>query len=165
MQAIDDNNVDVNRLCDRLIYGILHHPAQRNMGDDGVPEARQMVYKVVEDWWGRMDDNQRSNYRRMLSREGVQKGENHKEGVNDTGHGHGCSGKLEMRKLYGEPQTMETKIASAAAGAIFSSAAGVVSNIVEQQTGYKMPGKEERDGKGGLKGFFNTIFKKDEEGR
>ncbi|KAJ6781436.1 hypothetical protein PWT90_10288 [Aphanocladium album] len=163
MEAIDDNNVDVNRLCDRVIYGILHHPAQRNMGEDGVPEARQMIYRVVEEWWGQMDDNDRNNYRRMLSRDGVQKGENHKAGVHDTGHGHGCVGKLEMRKLYGEPETMETKIASAAAGAIFSSAAGIVSNVVEQQTGIQLPGRQEREDKGGLKGFFNAIFKKDGE--
>ncbi|KAJ3476240.1 hypothetical protein NLG97_g9191 [Lecanicillium saksenae] len=163
MAAIDDNNVDVNRLCDRLIYGILHHPAQRNMGEDGVPEARQMTFKVVEDWWGQMSDDEHNRFRQMLSREGVQKGDNHKEGVHDTGHGHGCSGKLEMRKLYGEPDTMETKIASAAAGALFSSAAGIVSNVVEQQTGIELPGKQEREGKSGLKGFFNAIFKKDDE--
>lgn len=165
MEAIDDNNVDVNRLCDRLIYGVLHHPAQRNMGEDGVSDARQMIYKVVEEWWGQMDDGDRDNYRQKLSRDGVRKGDNHKEGVHDTGHGHGCAGKLEMRKLYGAPETMETKIAGAAASAIFSSASGVVSDLVEQQTGIQLPGsqqrKEDRDNKGGIKGFLNSIFKGD----
>lgn len=165
MEAIDDNNVDVNRLCDRVIHGVMHHPAQRNMGDDGVSEARQMIFKVVEDWWGQMDDGTRNEYRQKLSRDGVRKGDNHKEGVHDTGHGHGCVGKLEMRKLYGEPETMETKIAGAAATAIFSSASGVVSDFVESQTGIQLPGKQEREDSGGFKGFINSIFKKDDDDR
>ncbi|ATY62336.1 Heterokaryon incompatibility Het-C family [Cordyceps militaris] len=163
MEAIDDESIDVNRLCDRLIYGVLHHPAQRSMGSDGVSEARQMIFQVVEEWWGQMGDDQRSDYRQKLSREGVQKGDNHKEGVHDTGHGHGCVGKLEMRKLYGAPETMETKIASAAATAIFSGASGMVSNIVQQQTGIQLPGRQEGEESGGLKGFFKSIFNKDEE--
>ncbi|KAK8143716.1 hypothetical protein G3M48_006838 [Beauveria asiatica] len=163
MEAIDDNNVDVNRLCDRLIYGVLHHPAQKNMGQDGVVEARKMIFQVVEEWWGQMGDDQRDDYRRKLSRDGVFKGENHKEGVYDTGHGHGCAGKLEMRKLYGAPETMETKIASAAASAIFSSASGAVSSIVEQQTGIQLPGRQESEESGGLRGFIKSIFSKDED--
>ncbi|TQV96274.1 NIMA-interacting protein TinC [Cordyceps javanica] len=163
MEAIDDESVDVNRLCDRLINGVLHHPAQRSMGDDGVSEARQMIFQVVEEWWGQMGDDQRDDYRRKLSRDGVLKGDNHKEGVHDTGHGHGCVGKLEMRKLYGEPETMETKIASAAANAIFSSASGVVSDIVEQQTGIQLPGRQGREESGGLKGFIKSIFSNDED--
>ncbi len=166
MEAIDDNSIDVNRLCDRLIYGVLHHPAQRGMGNDGVSEARQKIFESVKEWWGQMGDDQRNDYRQKLSRDGVFKGNNHKEGVHDTGHGHGCGGKLEMRKLYGEPETMETKIASAAATAIFSTASGVVSDMVQQQTGIQMPGKQEGEESGGLKGFIKSIFSTDDnEGR
>lgn len=139
MEAIDNDGTDVNRLLDRIVHGVMHHPAQREMGQDGVPEARRLIYESVEEWWREMGDDQRGDYRRKLSREGVRAGENHKEGVNDTGHGHGCVGKLKMRKLYGEPETLETKIAGAAANAIFQSASGAFSSIVEQNTGYKMP--------------------------
>lgn len=162
MEAIDDDGVDVNRLCDRVIYGILHHPAQRNMGHDGVSEARHMIFTVVEEWWKQMEDDQRNSYRRALSREGVRNGENHSEGVQDTGHGHGCVGKLQMRKLYGEPETLETKIAGAAASAIFSSASSAVSQLVQSQTGIQLPGNGESEQSGGISGFISSIFKSDD---
>ncbi|CAG9954987.1 unnamed protein product [Clonostachys rosea f. rosea IK726] len=123
MEAIDDDSVDVNRLVTRIVNGVMHHPAQREMGDDGAQEGRQQIFQAVQEWWSEMGEDQRQDYRRKLSRRGVQNGENHKEGVYDTGHGHGCSGKLKMQKLYGEPETMEDKIASAAAGALISGAA------------------------------------------
>ncbi|KND91164.1 hypothetical protein TOPH_03923 [Tolypocladium ophioglossoides CBS 100239] len=161
MNAIDDDDTDVNRLLDRIINGVMHHPAQREMGRDGVAEARQLIYEAVEGWWNDVGDDQRDDYRRKLSRDGVQKSENHKEGVYDTGHGHGCSGKLKMRKLYGEPETLETKIAGAAADAIFQGATGVISSLVEQNTGIKLPSthgsqQEEQHEEGGLIGFLNT---------
>ncbi|EQK98481.1 heterokaryon incompatibility protein Het-C [Ophiocordyceps sinensis CO18] len=162
MEAIDDDGTDVNRLLDRIVHGVLHHPAQREMGRDGVVEARRLIFESVEDWWRDMGDGQREDYRRKLSREGVRRGENHKEGVNDTGHGHGCSGKLKMRKLYGEPETLETKIASAAANAIVQGATGAFSGIVEQNTGYKMPSahgskhEEKNEEEGGLGGFLSA---------
>lgn len=173
MDAIDDNSVDINRLCNRIIHGVMHHPAQRDMGEDGARDARGLIFESVQEWWRNMDNGQREDYKRKLSRDGVFKGENHKEGVHDTGHGHGCSGKLEMRKLYGEPETVETKIAGAAAGAIFSGATGLVSNMIEQQTGYKLPnsGNSQRnDEEHGLSGFLHKAgnilkeaFDKDEE--
>ncbi|KAG6004934.1 hypothetical protein E4U21_000603 [Claviceps maximensis] len=157
MEAIDNDGTDVNRLCDRIINGILHHPAQRNMGQDGVPEARNAMFKEVETWWGELRDEQNS-YRQKLSRDGVERGENHKEGVDDTGHGHGCTGKLKMRKLYGEPDTLENKIAGAAADAIFQGATGMVSDVIEQQTGMKLPASaapEAREEKHGFEGFLS----------
>ncbi|KAG5915319.1 hypothetical protein E4U42_008116 [Claviceps africana] len=157
MEAIDNDGTDVNRLCDRIIHGILHHPAQRNLGQDGVPEARKTMFKEVETWWGELRDEQNS-YRQKLSREGVEKGENHKEGVDDTGHGHGCTGKLKMRKLYGEPDTLENKIAGAAADAIVQGATGMLSDAVEKQTGMKLPSAgrpEAREEKHGLEGFLS----------
>ncbi|KAG6029183.1 hypothetical protein E4U19_001140 [Claviceps sp. Clav32 group G5] len=138
MEAIDNDGTDVNRLCDRIIHGIMHHPAQRNLGQDGASEARNLMFQEVETWWGELRGEQDS-YRQKLSRDGVERGENHKEGVDDTGHGHGCAGKLKMRKLYGEPDTLENKIAGAAADAIVQGATGLISDVVEQQTGMKLP--------------------------
>ncbi|KAG6098625.1 hypothetical protein E4U30_007764 [Claviceps sp. LM220 group G6] len=138
MEAIDNDGTDINRLCDRIIHGIMHHPAQRNLGQDGASEARNLMFQEVETWWGELRGEQES-YRQKLSRDGVERGENHKEGVDDTGHGHGCAGKLKMRKLYGEPDTLENKIAGAAADAIVQGATGLISDVVEQQTGMKLP--------------------------
>ncbi|GAO15244.1 uncharacterized protein UV8b_04202 [Ustilaginoidea virens] len=178
MDAIDDDSVDVNRLCDRIINGILHHPAQRNMGHDGVSEARNLMFDEVRTWWGELQ-NEHTSYREKLCREGVLRGENHKEGVDDTGHGHGCTGKLQMRKLYGEPDTLENRIAGAAAGAIIQGATGLISNVVEQQTGMKLPSgqgsqQNEQPGeeKSGLEGFLSKASSllggalgKDDEGK
>ncbi|PFH57989.1 hypothetical protein XA68_14313 [Ophiocordyceps unilateralis] len=166
MDAIDDDSVDVNRLLNRIIYGVMHHPAQREMGQDGVAEARQLMYGCVQEWWGEISDEQRNDYRRKLSRDGVQNGENHKEGVNDTGHGHGCVGKLKMRKLYGEQDTLENRIAGAAANAIFQGATGALSGVVEQNTGIKLPSAqgsqqqqaEERKEEGGFGGFLGSLL-------
>lgn len=118
MEAIDDEGTDVNRVLNKVIYGVLHHPAQRNDGPDGASEGRRIIYDSVKNWWNEMDDRQRDEYRRKLSREGVENGQNHKEGQHDCGHG--CGGKLKVKKNYAnaEPETMEDKIAAAAAGAI-----------------------------------------------
>ncbi|CAM1504461.1 Fc.00g020520.m01.CDS01 [Cosmosporella sp. VM-42] len=159
MNAVDDDSVEINSLLDGIIYGIFHHPAQRDMGEGKARDGRRMCFESVKEWWGEMDENQREEYRRKLSRDGVQNGQNHKEGVHDTGHGHGCAGKLKMRKLYGGgPETMEDKIAGAAADAIFSGATGAISGIVEQNTGYKLPssGRKEEKEEGGFGGFLNA---------
>ncbi|RFN47347.1 het-c protein [Fusarium flagelliforme] len=158
MDAIDDESTDVDRLLDDIVNGVLHHPAQRDLGSRKAQEGRHRFFAGVEEWWREMGDGQREDYRRKLTRDGVQNGENHKEGVHDTGHGHGCAGKLKMRKLYGGgPETLEDKIAGAAADAIFKGATGALSGLVEQNTGYKMPSsshKEEKE-EGGLSGFLN----------
>ncbi|KAM0238072.1 hypothetical protein ACHAPO_003950 [Fusarium lateritium] len=158
MDAVDDEGTDVDRLLDEIVDGVLHHPAQRDLGSRKVQEGRHRFFKGVEEWWNEMGDGQREEYRGKLTRDGVQNGENHKEGVVDTGHGHGCAGKLKMRKLYGGgPETLEDKIAGAAADAIFKGATGALSGMVEQNTGYKMPSssrKEEKE-EGGFGGFLN----------
>ncbi|KAM0343170.1 hypothetical protein ACHAPU_008763 [Fusarium lateritium] len=158
MDAIDDESVDVDRLLDDIVDGVMHHPAQRELGNRKVQEGRNRSFEGVKKWWDQMGDQQREDYRRKLTRDGVQNGQNHKEGVHDTGHGHGCSGKLEMRKLYGGgPDTLEDKLAGAAADAIFKGATGAISGLVEQNTGYKMPSssrKEEKE-EGGFSGFLN----------
>ncbi|KAF0322011.1 heterokaryon incompatibility protein Het-C [Colletotrichum asianum] len=172
MEAIDDEGVDVNRTINRIIFGVMHHPAQRDMGEDGATEGRQKIFRFVEEWWNNMDRSQQDDYRRKLSREGVQRGENHKEGEHDTGHGHGCSGKLHMRKQFGEPKNWEDKVADQAAGALLEGASGAIAGLVQQQAGVKIPQykhqqeEEESSGGGGAGGLIGSIlggvFKKDE---
>jgi hypothetical protein len=163
MEAIDDEGVDVNRTLTRIIYGVMHHPAQRNMGNDGIQDGRQLIFRSVEEWWNGLGSSGQDDYRRKLSSEGVQRGENHKEGVQDTGHGHGCNGHLKMHKQFGAPETMEDRIAGAAAGAIMSGATSAFSGMVEQQTGYKLPTykrpqEEESSGGGGFLGMASNIL-------
>ncbi|KAH7156397.1 heterokaryon incompatibility protein Het-C-domain-containing protein [Dactylonectria macrodidyma] len=157
MNAMDDDSVDIDELLNGIVHGIMHHPAQRELGRGKIREGRRRCYENVKEWWGeKRDDGSQDDYRRKLTRQGVQNAENHKEGVHDTGHGHGCAGKLKMRKLYA-PETMEDKIAGAAAEAIISGATGAFSGIVEQNTGYKMPQSSSRkEEEGGLGGFLNT---------
>ena len=95
MQCWDDENEDVNRVCTRIINGVLHHPAQRNMGEDGAEEGRQMMFRVVEEWWNNNSQHQ-DELRQKLSRGGVMNGENHKDGQQDCGHG--CGKHISMAK-------------------------------------------------------------------
>ncbi|KAH7155598.1 heterokaryon incompatibility protein Het-C-domain-containing protein [Dactylonectria estremocensis] len=158
MNAMDDDSVDIDELLNGIVHGIMHHPAQRELGGGKIREGRRRCYQNVKEWWGeKNDDGSQDDYRRKLTRDGVQNAENHKEGVHDTGHGHGCAGKLKMRKLYA-PETMEDKIAGAAAEAIISGATGAFSGIVEQNTGYKMPqsSSSRKEDEGGFGGFLNT---------
>ncbi len=164
MDAVNDDGADVNRTLNRIIYGVMHHPAQRDQGEDGARDGRQLIFRSVEEWWRDMGRGQQDEYRRKLSRDGVERGENHKEGVHDTGHGHGCSGKLKMRKQFGAPQGMEDRIAGAAAGAIISGASGMISGVVETQTGFKIPTykapeePQEQEHHSGVGGFIGKVF-------
>lgn len=153
MEAIDDESVDVNRMLDRIVNGVMHHPAQREMGYDGVRDARQLIFASVQEWWGDMGEEQREDYRRKLSPQGVFNGENHKEGVNDTGHG--C-GKLKMRKEFQAQGGVEDKIAGAAATAIFAGATGALSGFVSQNTGVNF-GSSQHQGSGGDDGIGGLI--------
>ncbi|TVY55274.1 hypothetical protein LCER1_G003800, partial [Lachnellula cervina] len=92
----DDPRVDADRTINRIINGVFHHPAQRDMGDDGAVDGRRLMFGVVEQWWRNMDQREQQEYRGKLSRDGVMNGENHKEGVEDTGHG--CGKPLGMAK-------------------------------------------------------------------
>ncbi|KAH8174526.1 heterokaryon incompatibility protein het-C domain-containing protein [Sarocladium implicatum] len=165
MNAIDDDRADVGAVLNDVIYGVLHHPAQRDMGNRTQREGRQQLFSVIKEWWGEMPDRQRESYRRALSSDGVEQGRNHKEGVHDTGHGHGCTGKLKMQKLYGQPETLEDKIAGKAADAIFSGATGAISGIIKSETGIELPSasgnsgrKEDRknESSGGLEGLIGA---------
>lgn len=133
MQAWDDESVDVDRLMNRIINGVLHHPAQRDMGEDGARDGRAIMFRSIEEWWGEMDDGAKDEYRQKLSRDGVLNGENHKEGVEDSGHG--CGKPLGMHKNFAEGGTMEDRIASNAANAIVQGVTGGISDFVSTQSG------------------------------
>ncbi|KAB8304881.1 hypothetical protein EYC80_004211 [Monilinia laxa] len=92
----DDERIDPDRTIDRIIHGVFHHPALRHYGDDGASDGRQIMFGVVEEWWHQKDSDEQDEFRRKLSREGVENGENHLEGVHDTGHG--CGAPLKMSK-------------------------------------------------------------------
>ncbi|RMZ76643.1 hypothetical protein DV738_g4860, partial [Chaetothyriales sp. CBS 135597] len=89
IEAWNDDGVNVERTLNKIIYGILHHPALRDQGPDGASEGRQALFEVVEKWWGDKSDEEKDELRQQLSREGVEEGKNHKPGVVDHGHGSG----------------------------------------------------------------------------
>ncbi|KAK6330446.1 hypothetical protein TWF696_003338 [Orbilia brochopaga] len=165
MNAWDDEGVDVNRLMDRIINGVLHHPAQRDLGDGEAREGRRIMFRSVEEWWGQMGERQKDEYRRKLSSRGVENGENHKEGVHDSGHG--CGKPLGMRKNFSGGGTLEDRVASAAADAIVGGVTGGISSFVKAQTGIDLPDANKGGRKygnevsqaesGGLGGLLNTI--------
>ncbi|ROT43612.1 Het-C-domain-containing protein [Sodiomyces alkalinus F11] len=159
MEAMDDERADIDRTITRIIYGVLHHPAQRGQGNDGIREGREIIFRTIEEWWSGLGRQRQEEYRRKLSRDGVRNHHNHKEGEHDTGHGHGCLGSLQMHKQFGKTaETWEDKIANKAAGAIFAGAAGAISSAFEGTTGMKLPTsgrddkKESSSGGGGLIG-------------
>ena len=141
MDCWDDDRADVDRVLSSIIFGVLHHPAQREGADRATNEGRAIIFRSIEEWWSNMPENAKNEYREKLSRRGTENGQNHKEGVHDTGHG--CGGKLSMHKNYGgEKKTLEDKIADAAVGAImgqvksgFGRAQSQVSSQVSSQFG------------------------------
>ncbi|KAK0730410.1 heterokaryon incompatibility protein Het-C-domain-containing protein [Lasiosphaeris hirsuta] len=149
MEAWDNDRGDDERTLNNIIYGVLHHPAQRDEGRDGAREGRRLMFQTVQEWWEGMDEGAREEYRQKLSRSGVKRGENHKEGVHDTGHG--CGKPLSMHKNFG-PETMEDKIASAAAGAIIGGVKQSFSGL-----GGSSGGGGGRGGSGGIEGFLGSV--------
>ncbi|EXJ95082.1 hypothetical protein A1O1_00200 [Capronia coronata CBS 617.96] len=93
----DDESIDVDRTLNRIINGVLHHPALRDNGQDGASDGRHLMFSVVEEWWGSKSEREKDGLRRQLSREGVRSGENHKPGVED--HGHGSNRPLTMANV------------------------------------------------------------------
>lgn len=96
--AWDDESIDVDRTLNRIIRGVFHHPALRQIGDDGAAEGRGLMFAVVENWWQSKSEREKDGLRDQLSREGVEEGRNHKPGVKD--HGHGSAKKLGMPNVY-----------------------------------------------------------------
>ncbi|KAI0893729.1 Het-C-domain-containing protein [Annulohypoxylon nitens] len=159
MEAWDDESVDVDRLMNRIINGVLHHPAQRDMGEDGARDGRQIMFRSIEEWWNQLDDDAKDEYRQKLSRRGVKNGENHKEGVQDCGHG--CGKPLGMHKNFAQGGTMEDRIAGAAAGAIMGGVTGGISDFVKASSGGQvnlpnLGGEESSSGGGGLLGAIGS---------
>ncbi|KAH8793133.1 heterokaryon incompatibility protein Het-C-domain-containing protein [Hyaloscypha finlandica] len=99
MQCWDDERVDADRTITRILNGVFHHPALRNQGDDGAVDGRRLMFGVVEGWWRSKQPYEQQELRQQLSRDGVMNGQNHKEGVHDTGHG--CGKPLGMAKSTG----------------------------------------------------------------
>jgi hypothetical protein len=124
----DDDRIDIARTLDRIINGVFHHPALRNGGQDGARDGRAAMFGVVERWWGEMSDRERADMRDRLSRDGVQQGRNHKEGVHDTGHGCG--------KPLGIPNGKTTS----SSGAISGPASDLLGRINEGLTGVNPAG-------------------------
>lgn len=89
VECWDDENVDAERNINRIINGVFHHPALRDEGEDGARDCHQQMFQVVEGWWRGLDERERRELRSQLSRDGVEQGKNHKEGVHDSGHGCG----------------------------------------------------------------------------
>jgi hypothetical protein len=99
MQCWDHEDADVDRTLDRIISGVFHHPALRENGRDGASDIRQTMFSTVEKWWREKDDEERDILRDQLSRDGVLEGRNHKDGVQDCGHG--CGKPLALPKAQG----------------------------------------------------------------
>lgn len=107
INCMDNENEDIGRTLNRIVTGVFHHPTLRGHGQDGAQEGRALMFSVVETWWHEKSEQEKNQLRRQLSREGVESGKNHKEGVRDKGHG--CC------KPLGMP-TMKTSGSSGAIG-------------------------------------------------
>jgi hypothetical protein len=119
----DDESIDVERTLNRIIHGVLHHPALRDYGQDGASDGRRLMFGVVEEWWREKSEREKDGLREQLGRRGVESGKNHKPGVKD--HGHGSGRPLGMASLTsGHSSSGGGGIANDALGAI-NSAMGV----------------------------------------
>lgn len=129
----DDERIDVNRTLNRVINGVFHHPSLRDYGDDGAVDGRRLIFGVVQQWWGSKDEHERSFLRDQLSRDGVEQGRNHKEGVQDSGHGCG--------KPLGMPTT-KTAESSGAIGGLAPAAilGGITSALGGETSNYSVSG-------------------------
>jgi hypothetical protein len=119
----DDERIDVERTLNRIIYGVLHHPALRDVAPDGAIDGRRGMFQVVEEWWRSQSEREKDGLREQLSRRGVESGRNHKPGVHD--HGHGSAKPLGMTKLnFGNGPSIGSDIAGGALGALGSAFGG-----------------------------------------
>jgi hypothetical protein len=94
VECWDDDRADEERAIQRIVMGVFHHPALKDYGEDGAAEGRNIMFGVVESWWRDLSQRAKDDLRDKLSRDGVQNGRNHKEGVHDKGHG--CGKPLSM---------------------------------------------------------------------
>ncbi|KAJ5558118.1 Heterokaryon incompatibility Het-C [Penicillium sp. DV-2018c] len=133
MQCWDDEDADVDRTLDRIISGVFHHPALRGTGRDGAADIQHIMFSTVEEWWGEKTDEGRDILRDQLSRDGVLEGRNHKDGVQDCGHG--CGKPLALPKPhnssgggYGSVDSGLQNIASEAVGG--GALGGIIGGLV-----------------------------------
>ncbi|KAF2751419.1 Het-C-domain-containing protein [Sporormia fimetaria CBS 119925] len=89
VECWDDNGVDAERTIHRIVNGVFHHPALHRYGEDGAADGRMIMFRTVETWWHSLSERAKDDLRDKLSRDGVEQGRNHKEGVHDKGHGCG----------------------------------------------------------------------------
>jgi hypothetical protein len=120
VECWDDERADAERVINRIINGVFHHPALREGGEDGARDARSQMFRVVESWWQSQSDRSRDDLRGKLSREGVENGKNHKEGVHDKGHGCG--------KPLGMPNVGTASSSGAIGGVLGAGVMGALQN-------------------------------------
>lgn len=128
MSCWDDERIDVDRTLDRIIQGVFHHPHLRDFGGDGVVDGRRLMFGVVQEWWGNKDEQERYVLRDQLSRDGVEQGRNHKEGVHDSGHGCG--------KPLGMPTTKTANSSGALGGLAGGAILGEISSALAGESKY-----------------------------
>jgi len=124
----DDERIDIDRTLNRIIQGVFHHPNLRDFGNDGAIDGRRLVFGVVQQWWGSKDEQDRSILRDQLSRDGVEQGRNHKEGVHDTGHGCG--------KPLGMPTTKTANSSGALGGLAGGAILGQIGSALSGESRY-----------------------------
>lgn len=137
----DDERVDIGRQLNRIISGVFHHPALRAYGDDGARDGRMIMFQEVEKWWGQMGDRERNDMRDKLSRDGVMKGRNHKEGVHDSGHGCGKPLGLPNMKTSQSSGAVGGNPAAAILGGLGSALGG---GGIQHSSGGQRPGFESK---------------------
>lgn len=86
------------------------------------------MFGVVQQWWGSKDEQDRSILRDQLSRDGVEQGRNHKEGVHDTGHGCG--------KPLGMPTTKTANSSGALGGLAGGAILGQIGSALSGESRY-----------------------------
>lgn len=123
----------MDRTLDRIIQGVFHHPNLRDFGQDGAVDGRRGMFSVVQQWWGSKDEQERDMLRDQLSRDGVEQGRNHKEGVHDTGHG--C----------GKPMKMPTMGTANSSGALGGLAGGLAGGAVLGEISSALSGESQYD--------------------
>ncbi|KAI9810615.1 MAG: hypothetical protein M1827_006177 [Pycnora praestabilis] len=145
----DDERIGINRTLTRVVNGVFHHPALRDYGDDGAVDGRRLMFGVVQIWWGGKDERERMQMRDQLSRNGVEQGRNHKEGVHDTGHGCG--------KPLGTPNTKPAGssgvLGGPAAGAVLGGLAQAFGGQGKPSNSQGGPIESSGGGGGGIGGF------------
>lgn len=160
MECWDNEDVDPERTLDRIISGVFHHPVLRDYGEDGAVDMRRIMFGTVQEWWEQKSGDEQDVLRGQLSRDGIREGLNHKEGVNDCGHG--CGKPLTLHK-EGRSSSGETSDPSTSAfgqavgdaaggGAIGGLVEGLVSGVGNMLRGDSDSRPERESGEGYAQG-------------